>query len=153
MRRFVAAVASLLVVSAVTLGGCAADTEGDDESLLDDLDPEVSADDEPSEVASSSDALYGCNQCNNCVYYARCRNPRLPGGLFSYQDKVRRINRRTPKAGCTAVIKTGRYYGHVAHVRAVSGSKIYLDEGNWPGGRCGRRSGTKSSLRITGFIC
>lgn len=141
-----------LLLAAFTVTACSAITdEADEESLLDDVDPGVSSDDEP--TASVSSELYGCNQCSNCVKYARCRQPRLPYGLFSYQDKVRRINSQTARAGCVAVIRSGSSWGHVAYVRAVRGGTIHIDEGNWPSGRCGTRSGTKASLRISGFIC
>lgn len=143
-------VASFLVIGGLLAVGCSA-SDGDDESALDDVDPGMSADEEPSESISSE--LAGCGPCNNCVLYARCRQPRLPYGLTSYGDKVRAINSRTGRAGCVAVIKTSSSYGHVAYVNRVSGGTISIDEGNWPSGRCGRRSGTAASLHITGYIC
>ena len=77
----------------------------------------------------------------------------MPYGLTSYAQKVAQINRWSPRAGCVAVIYTGKYYGHVAYVTNVSGSTVSIAEGNWPTGRCGRRSGTQSALRIKGYIC
>ena len=106
-----------------------------------------------SEDLGDREAEATCNQCSNCVLYARCRMPRLPYGLTSYSDKVRQINRWSPRAGCVAVIYTGSYYGHVAYVTSVSGSTINIAEGNWPSGHCGHRSGTQSGLRIKGYIC
>lgn len=138
------------MIGGVLAVGCSAGEE-DDESVLDDVDPGMSADDEPSESISSE--LGGCGPCNNCVLYARCRQPRLPYGLTSYADKVRVINSRTARAGCVAVIKTSSSYGHVAYVNRVSGGRVSIDEGNWPSGRCGTRSGTPASLHITGYIC
>lgn len=145
MRRFL----SLVAVSLVTIAsavGCAVDapTEAEEATPPD-------AEDEASSSVESE--LYGCNQCSNCVEYARCRQPRLPFGLTSYAQKRAQINTQNARRGCVAVINTGSYYGHVAYVREVSGGRIYIDEGNWPSGRCGQRSGTKGALNIAGFIC
>jgi len=135
------------IVGAVALGGCAIDPEEE----LDDL-TEIDGDDGDDEATSSvSSELGGCNQCNNCVDYARCRQPRLPYGLTSWSEKVSKINSHRPRAGCVAMIQTSSYYGHVAYVNKVSGSRIFIDEGNWNG--CNRRSGTAAALNIKGYWC
>lgn len=100
----------------------------------------------------SGDACQTSENCDNCVFYARCRNPSLPFGLFSYEDKVAIITTYVPQAGAVAVIDTGTWTGHVAYVESVNGSTINLSEGNWPLGSCGQRSGTMESLNITGFF-
>ena len=145
-------VLTLGVVGGCTLGmgGCAVDAlDGEDdgeEVSLDDLDDEDEA------TASTSSELSGCNQCTNCVKFARCKQPALPYGLTYWRDKLRIINTQRPRAGCVAVIKTGSAYGHVAYVRRVSGSTVYIDEGNW-GRRCNSRSGTAAALKIQGYWC
>lgn len=153
LRRLLTAVFALSV-SALAAAGCAADpaTE-EDEAYANDESSIDEGPDSEDEVGSTSSDLGSCNQCNNCVSYARCRQPRLPTGLTSYADKRAKINRSTAKAGCVAVINTGSYYGHVAYVTKVSGGKVHIAEGNWPSGRCGSRSGTKAALNITGYIC
>ena len=141
-----------LALAGALAAGCSSETTNpDDESALDGADPGISMDDQP--TASVSSELGGCGQCTNCVLYARCRQPRLPYGLTSYADKVSHINQHTAHAGCVAVIKTSSYYGHVAYVNSVSGGLVHIDEGNWPSGHCGTRSGTASALHIAGYIC
>lgn len=149
---------SLAIVSTVAAGlaiasGCSApsDVDGDDEDGL--FDDGQEADDEEGPVASSASELGGCNQCSNCVKYARCRQPRLPYGLTYWREKVARINSQTPRRGCVAVIKTSSVYGHLAYVNGVSGGRISIDEGNWPNGRCGQRSGAPAALNVRGYIC
>lgn len=90
--------------------------------------------------------------CNNCVFYARCRRPSLPYGLTTFAAKKAIITTTTPVAGAVAVINTGDAIGHVAYVESVSGSTIVLSEGNWPYGACGSRTGTMQSLKIVGFF-
>jgi hypothetical protein len=139
------AVLSVLSVGLALAAGCSAPEDV--------LDEEQEPDDEDGPVSSSESELGGCNQCSNCVKYARCRQPRLPYGLTSFADKVAAINSRTPRRGCVAVIRTGSVYGHVAYVNDVSGGRISIDEGNWPSGRCGRRSGTPAALNVRGYFC
>lgn len=127
-------------------------------SQVDDLDGEALVDDGPEgddegAVASVESELGGCNQCSNCVEYARCRQRRLPYGLTYWREKVARINSRTPRRGCVAMIYTGSTWGHVAYVNGVSGGRISIDEGNWPSGRCGQRSGTPAALNVRGYWC
>ncbi len=135
------------VLTIFTGVGCAVE-ETDDEEFS--YDEEL---DEEDEVSTESSALGGCHQCNNCVDYARCRQPRLPYGLTSWADKRSRINSQRARARCVAMINTGSYYGHVAYVRKVRGRKVFIAEGNWPSGQCGQRSGTKGGLNIAGYWC
>ena len=110
--------------------------------------------DEPSED-TSDDLLAGyCPGCANCVYRARCLQPRLPTGLTSWSDKLNRINSHTPRVGCVAMIYTGSAYGHVAYVadRHADGT-ITIKEGNWVGDTCSSRRGTPGSLNIRGYWC
>lgn len=101
---------------------------------------------------ASSGSCQSPGNCNNCVFFARCKKPNLPHGLSTYQNKVAIINSYTPQAGAVAVINTGDSVGHVAYVESVNGSTLTISEGNWPLGSCGQRTGTKESLRITGFF-
>lgn len=121
-------------------------SSGDELESVDEADLELSTDE------SSLVAPAVCNQCDNCVYYARCRQPALPYGLTSYQDKLNIINNQTAKVGSVAIIKTSSIYGHVAYVTNVSGAQITIAEGNWPSGNCGSRTGTKAGLNIQGFF-
>ena len=144
--RLIAASAVLMITGTVAAGCFASDVsdEDADEAQL-----------TSEEVGTAADELLACSSstnCNNCVYYARCRKSSLPYGLNTYSDKVAIINTQTASAGAVAIIKTSSTYGHVAYVTSVSGSTISIAEGNWPGGSCGTRSGTKASLNITGFF-
>ena len=152
--------AAAIIVGSSLIIGCSTEVDPDEEYAqegdeteedLDNVDPGMSVDDEPSESISSE--LGGCRQCSNCVLYARCRQPRLPSGLTYWSQKKARINSQKGRAGCVAMINTGSAYGHVAYVTSVNNGRIRIAEGNWPRGRCGTRSGTKSSLRIAGFWC
>jgi hypothetical protein len=147
LRRI--AVLAVVSLSIAVAAGCSAPSE-------DEFDDAQQADDEEEDegpVASSESELGGCNQCTNCVKYARCRQPRLPSGLTYWRDKVARINSRTPRRGCVAMIQTSSAYGHVAFVTGVSGGRISIAEGNWPTGRCGQRSGTPAALNVRGYWC
>lgn len=158
---------SVAALLGVGLVGCAADLPEDEEEggeVVENQSEGPLADDEPTdltpdqyeddgEVGSVASELGGCNQCSNCVLYARCRQRRLPFGLTTYAQKVAIINSSRARAGCVAVIRTSSQWGHVAYVNRVSGSTVYLDEGNWPSGRCGRRSGTAARLNIRGYFC
>ncbi len=136
------------VFGALVLGGCASEQADPTE------DGEFAVEDGPGEnVDESTSALGGCGQCSNCVDYARCRQRRLPHNLTSFSDKARTINSQTGHAGCVAIIRTGSYYGHVAYVNSMAGGRVHIDEGNWPSGRCGQRSGTKAGLNIAGYFC
>jgi hypothetical protein len=109
-------------------------------------------DDDAETLGTAHDELGGCGQCENCVLYARCRQPGLPRGLFSLDDKLSIVNAQDPAAGCVAVIDTGSSVGHVAYVTGVDGDRVSIDEGNW-GRRCFQRAGTMTELQIRGFWC
>lgn len=142
---------SALSLSFAVAAGCSAPSEREDgeDGLIDDGQEA----DEDGPIASTESELGSCNQCSNCVLYARCRQPRLPSGLTYWSDKVARINSRSPRRGCVAMIPTSSAYGHVAFVNGVSGGRISIDEGNWPSGRCGQRSGTPAALNVRGYWC
>lgn len=144
--RLIAASAALMITGTLA-AGCIANDVSDEDSDEAQLTSE--------EVGTAADELLACSSstnCNNCVYYARCRKPSLPYGLNTYADKVAIINTQTASAGAVAIIKTSSSAGHVAYVTSVSGSTITIAEGNWPNGSCGTRSGTKAGLNITGFF-
>lgn len=90
--------------------------------------------------------------CANCVFYARCRKPNLPYGLWSLADKVAIINSDIPQSGAVAVIDSGLHWGHLAYVEAVNGTILTISEGNWVPGQCGQRQGTVEGLKILGFF-
>jgi hypothetical protein len=144
--RLIAASAAL-TITAIVAAGCIASDVSDEDADQEQLTSE--------EVDTAADELLACSSttnCNNCVYYARCRKPSLPYGLNTYSGKVAIINTQTASAGAVAIIKTSSTAGHVAYVTSVSGSTINIAEGNWPNGSCGTRSGTKAGLNITGFF-
>jgi hypothetical protein len=140
---------SAVGLSIAIAAGCSAPAE-DEDGFADDV---QEPDDEEGAVASTESELGGCNQCSNCVLYARCRQRRLPFGLTTWRDKLARINSHRPRRGCVAMIQTSSSYGHVAYVNGVNGSRISIDEGNWPSGRCGQRSGTPAALNVRGYWC
>ncbi|EYF07505.1 CHAP domain-containing protein [Chondromyces apiculatus] len=153
------AVAFMLAACSFPLMGCTVEMEpGDDieaaDEDLSDGDEIESVGEADQELSAEESSLVApaCNQCDNCVYYARCRQPALPYGLTSFQDKMNIVNTQTAKAGYVAIIQTSSSYGHVAYVTKVEGSKIFIAEGNWPNGQCGTRSGTKAALNIKGFF-
>jgi hypothetical protein len=151
--------AALCAIAFVTITsmsvGCSATTT-EEEATTDETVPAGALDSPSPDVeegtASVSSELGVCNQCNNCVLYARCRQPRLPYGLTTYGQKVARINSRAPRAGCVAVINTGSPWGHVAYVESVAGGRVNIAEGNFEG-RCNRRSAPAPRLGIVGYIC
>ncbi len=98
------------------------------------------------------DACSSAGNCNNCVYFARCKHSGLPYGLWTYADKLAIINLDMPEVGAVAVINVGDDVGHVAYVESVDGSTITISEGNYHLGSCGQRTGTMESLKIAGFF-
>ena len=77
----------------------------------------LAIDDEPSGSTGDDLLLTGyCPGCANCVYRARCLQPSLPTGLYSWRDKLSHVNSHRPRVGCVAMIYTGSDYGHVAYV-------------------------------------
>jgi hypothetical protein len=150
LRRI--AIVSVIGLSLAVAAGCstgAATDDDDGDGVADTEQP----DDEEGAVASTESELGGCNQCSNCVLYARCRQRRLPYGLTSWRDKLAHVNSHTPRRGCVAMIQTSSSYGHVAYVNGVNGGRISIDEGNWPNGHCNQRSGTPAALNVRGYWC
>jgi len=95
----------------------------------------------------------GLGNYTNCVKYARCKQPALPFGLFTYQDKLNIINIQTAAAGRVAIINTGNNVGHVAYVQSVSGTSITIRETNWCSTtKVSTRTGTKAALNIVGYF-
>ncbi|AKT40640.1 CHAP domain-containing protein [Chondromyces crocatus] len=154
MKWFAKCGASALVfaMSAFVWSGCAVDVDAGDELEAAELGEAVETDDQELAIGDGDTSNATCNQCSNCVLYARCRQPKLPFGLNTYQDKLNIINTQTAAAGYVAVINSGSSAGHVAYVTSVSGSTIHIAEGNWPNGSCGTRSGTKAGLKIQGYF-
>jgi hypothetical protein len=95
-----------------------------------------------------------CPGCSNCVYRARCLQPRLPTGLTYWRDKLAKINSHTARPGCVAMIYTGSAYGHVAYVsdKHADGT-ITIREGNWIGNSCSTRRRTPANLNVRGYWC
>jgi len=107
---------------------------------------------------TSEDRLDACatdRNCGNCVFYAGCRAPGLPGGLYTFEDKKKIKNSDDAVVGCVAIIDDGAAAGHVAYVTAVDHDphQVTIDESNWNGGGCGHRTGSKSDLGIYGYWC
>lgn len=95
----------------------------------------------------------GSGNFTNCVKYARCKQPKLPYNLFTYQDKLNIINTQTAKAGYVAIINVGNDVGHVAYVQSVKGTVITIRETNWCSTtKVSTRSNTKASLKIVGYF-
>lgn len=114
---------------------------------------EVSADEgERREPESNVDECVTPHNCDECVFYARCRLPSLPYGLFTLADKQAIINWHTPEPGVVAIIDVGNDVGHVAYVEAVDGDILTLAESNWIPDTCGTRSGTEAALGIIGYF-
>jgi len=108
------------------------------------------------EVGSTESALC-TDYCDNCVLFARCKQPKLPYGLTYWSDKVAIINSNHAHAGCVAMIPTSHVYGHAAYVdhvdTAPSPNVIYLREANWQPNACSSRHGTKDGLNIRNYWC
>lgn len=119
-------------------------------------DPTLVIEEEEAPEGAGSDVLAAgyCPGCANCVYRGRCLQPRLPHGLTYWRDKVARINSRSPRVGCVAMIYTGSAYGHVAYVsgRHADGT-ITIREGNWIGNSCSSRRRTPNALNVRGYWC
>lgn len=97
-------------------------------------------------------ALASCDTCN-CVTWVRCaRASWLPYGLTTLADKKRAINSSSADAGKVAVHDIYYPYGHVSYIYKTSGSTIYIEEANYSRCQVTKRSGSKSSLKIIGYI-
>ena len=95
----------------------------------------------------------GSKVINNCVFFARYKQPALPFGLTSYASKKNICNSNEAIVGEVAVMPSTNApsYGHVAYVEAVNGDNITILEGGVGSGHINRRTGTKASLNIYGF--
>lgn len=119
--------------------------------------PEAVDRDGVSQQGEDEDELAWRNSCagfcsGECVHYARCKNPNLPYGLWTHDDKMAIATSGVPQVGAVAIIKTNQVWGHVAYVEAVDGANITISESNWVAGSCTQRTGTMESLNITGFF-
>lgn len=113
--------------------------------------------------AASSDTLvlkdtviscspYQADACN-CVYYARDRQPKLPGGLTTCDDKKHASNSNTAKAGCVLFRTGDPTYCHAAYVTKVSSGTVYYDQANWTPCACSSDSLSASSDKVIGYWC
>ncbi len=165
------AVLSLSLSLSFSLAACAID--GSDEEVLDETgeveevditdleeaDVELIAGHEPGALASPDpgdvfEPQGYCPGCANCVYRARCLQPRLPLGLTTWADKRSKINSQVARVGCVAMIYTGSQWGHVAYVadKHADGT-ITIREGNWIGNTCSSRRRTPGALNVRGYWC
>jgi surface antigen len=99
-----------------------------------------------------TDACGTSTNVGNCVLFARCKKSSLPFGLTTYAQKKAIINTQNAVVGAVAIVNVGNTTGHVAYVRAVSGTTITLREANWAGQYISERSGTKAELSIVGYF-
>jgi hypothetical protein len=89
----------------------------------------------------------------NCVLYARCRVPRLPGGLFTLNDKKRIMNSGVPTPGSVAVMDVLAGVGHLAVVEAVNrDGTITVSETNYRSCQYTVRTGTPRNMRVLGYF-
>ncbi|MCC6743721.1 MAG: CHAP domain-containing protein [Acidobacteria bacterium] len=110
-------------------------------------------------INGSMDKVASCEQhACNCVLYARCRVPSLPGPLNTHQQKLDIINHQFPRVGSVAVhnINTSGA-GHVSVVTAVAirtdgNLDVTVTEANYQSCRITSRTGTPSSLKIAGYF-
>lgn len=83
-----------------------------------------------------NDTIISCgayqNDACNCVYYARDRQPALPGGLTTCSDKKSKANSPSPAAGCVLFRTGDPTYCHAAYITKVSSGTIYYDQVNLP---------------------
>ncbi len=111
---------------------------------------------EQQEIGSTESALC-TDYCDNCVLFARCKQPNLPYGLTYWSDKRAVVNSNHAHVGCVAMIPTSHIYGHAAYVadvdHAASPNRITLREANWQPNTCSSRTGTKDGLNIYNYWC
>lgn len=147
-----------LPLALVLAAGCTVGEDGEDLEAIQEerlQDPSLVIEDEP-EADPETDRLAAgyCPGCANCVYRARCLQPRLPTGLTTWRDKLNRVNSHTPRVGCVAMIFTGSQWGHVAYVSGKhADGTITIREGNWIGDSCSSRRRTPSALNVRGYWC
>ena len=95
---------------------------------------------------------YDADACN-CVYYARDRQPKLPSGLSTCDDKKSKVNSHTPVAGCVLFRTGDPTYCHAAYVTKVTSSSIYYDQANWTPCKCSSDTLSITSSAILGYWC
>lgn len=89
----------------------------------------------------------------NCVYYARDRQPKLPTGCTTCDDKKHLSNSNKAAPGCVLFRTGDPTYCHAAYVTKVSGGKVYYDQANWTPCQCSSDSLSESSDKIIGYWC
>jgi hypothetical protein len=98
---------------------------------------------------ASCDDTYKCN----CVLWVRnCKAYWLPSGMTYIWEKKSKINTQEAKSGRVAVMDIYYPYGHVAYITKVSGSSISVQEANYTPCKVTSRTGTKSGMKIAGYI-
>ncbi len=107
----------------------------------------------PEDFSASENAkASACDACN-CVTWVRCAKASwLPYGLFTLADKKRVMNSSSADPGKVAVHNIYYPYGHVSYITKVKGSTIYIEEANYSRCKVTKRSGSKSNLKIIGYI-
>jgi len=95
---------------------------------------------------------YDADACN-CVYYARDRQPKLPSGLSTCDDKKSKVNSHTPAPGCVLFRTGDPTYCHAAYVTKVANGNVYYDQANWTPCKCSSDYLTTSSSAILGYWC
>lgn len=86
------------------------------------------------------------------MWVRNCKAPWLPYGMTYIWEKKSKINTQTAKAGRVTVMDIFYPYGHVAYITKVSGSKITVQEANYSPCKVTSRTGTKSGMKIVGYI-
>jgi hypothetical protein len=104
-----------------------------------------------------TDTIISCgayeNDACNCVYYARDRQPKLPSGLSTCNDKINASNSKTAAVGCVLFRTGDPTYCHAAYVTKVTSSTVYYDQSNWTPCKCSSDSLSISSSAILGYWC
>lgn len=95
---------------------------------------------------------YEADACN-CVYYARDRQPALPGGLETCDDKKNKSNSNKAKAGCVMFRTGDPEYCHAAYVTKVKDGTVYYDQANWDPCQCSKDTLPEGSDKIIGYWC
>lgn len=111
----------------------------------------------PDIQTSSTETIISCSPWDadacNCVYYARDRQPKLPTGLSTCQDKKSKINSQTPSPGCVMFRTGDPTYCHATYVTKVSNGYVYYDQANWTPCKCSSDYVSTSSSVILGYWC
>ena len=104
-----------------------------------------------------SDTLISCSPYEadacNCVYYARDRQPKLPTGLSTCEDKKSKANSHTPAPGCVMFRTGDPTYCHATYVTKVANGNVYYDQANWTPCKCSSDYLSTSSSAILGYWC